>query len=231
MNSRTTKGRSRQADSTALPFDNEASTDRKVLWVWKSLLEIFGPRWTETYGNDPLGKDDPAKRMGMWIEEIQYMSGPKIKDALYKLRRHQKPNDYWLPDLPTFVQFAGRGSVVAAPPREPERQGSWVDYTCGRYLFQSLRHYPSQISDASLQLILSEMIRIRAQYNEIAKSDETLTQEDVIASLKMAFEKIKTTTPEDFEIQRWRRTALTSSPGREDSNSSMRSGVSAAAVQ
>lgn len=180
--------------------------------MWRSLLEIFGPRWTENNGNDPCGTEKRENRRVHWLEEIGEMSLEQLAGTLQRIRRFQKPNDYWLPDLPAFLNFAGKnqansnaGPTVDAIDRAELR--TWVTRACDKYCVAQVRNHPSQISEASLAEIKAASKLTADQYNSLMTSGEISSEpnqtqlDEVLATLAKRLKAIKIVPPTPEELE------------------------------
>jgi hypothetical protein len=225
-------------DSTDHELEAEQHGEKKVLAVWQAFDQIFGIRWSQAFGNDPLGqfKDAQGKqnpRMDQWIDALRPMPWPHLKHALKRIREAQKPYDGWLPDLPSFLGFAGR----LPPPeqrRAPLEKISWISSICGLYLLRtSLNHGP--FSDESMKRLEKVQLEVAARYNEMAKEEKAIEaftdaeklewREVIEADMAKRFSKTPVEPMSEEEKAR-RLTLRTSSPTRENSSSSTPSGNS-----
>ena len=171
------KGQAEQRDSTDHELESEQHAEKKVLSVWQAFDQIFGIRWSQAFGNDPLGQFQDAQgkknpRMDQWIDALRPMPWPHLKHALKKIREAQKPYDGWLPDLQSFLGFAGR----LPPPdqrREPPPKMSWISSICGLYLLRtSLNHGP--FSEESMARLVQVQLEVAAKYNAMAKEEKAI---------------------------------------------------------
>lgn len=154
--------------------------------MWKGFVEIYGPRWAETNGNDPLGKDAKENRRDHWLEEIKFISWPQLKAAMHKFRRHSKPNDFWLPDLPTFLAFTGKADPNRGVPATPRvalhRIKTYANFRFFRFLLAnktSLVCVPAMVSE--MTKIVDALIEVDA---EGIKTDDKAINELLLAAWK-----------------------------------------------
>lgn len=203
---RATRSTPNQPDLVEQQFGNEEHAENKLIYVWKSLLEIYGPRWTETNGSDPLGKHDPKERKEMWLDECRMLTWPQLKNALYRLRRYQKPGDYWLPDLPTFIGFSGKGVAPTTAPAETAMPpGTWVDSICGKFYLYFLSSLP--IKQELIPAFTKQWNETRSQFNSIIEEDETVKPVEVVITMLRRFAKVPNSGISESMLLSWERAA------------------------
>lgn len=132
--------------------------------MWQSFDQIYGKRWSDSFGSDPLGKADAGNRMEQWLDCVKFISWPAVRSTVVKIRSMPKPFEYWLPDLQTFSQLAGREAATLAPvPRKPWN-GTWIDKVGNLYLLRAIvLHGP--FSEASLERLREVTTNTCQQFN------------------------------------------------------------------
>lgn len=199
------KQHSRRERDEQADFEIQESAEKKTLAVWTSFDQIFGRRWSENFGSDPLGNADKSNRMQMWIDNLSKMSWPQVKAAINKIAAHQKPYDAWLPDLPSFVQFAGK--TPAPPPRRDSGPPpTWVTKICAISLLR-LMMAEGPFSEESLARLVKAQRQTAAKYNamlaagDLSKHGDTVEVEVIIADLGKQFRTIspQLMSPEEQE--------------------------------
>lgn len=187
---------------------------------------MFGKRWGEAFGADPLGKNDPSNRMQLWIDSLKYIGWPQLKMAMQKIRMFQKPYEGWLPDLQSFTGFANRQQQAPLPKQVTRKPATWIDLHCAAFLLQAIRNEPRSFSKATATEIHTAVWKVRDQYNamraegEVSKEQTPQDTQALSNRLIQVMSKIKITleTPEERE-QMIRRALPTSLPTPESSNS------------
>lgn len=86
-----------------------ASTDSspKTRRFWKAMLELFGERWTQSYGPEPSP---------LWTSAIEMLSGPELKTAMRQLLNSGAEHP---PTLPKLLELARAG--------QPKKNGKHPD--------------------------------------------------------------------------------------------------------
>lgn len=141
--------------------------------MWQSFDQMYGKRWTENFGNDPLGKYKDADgkqnpRMELWIDAVKYMSWPTLKLAIHRIASTPKPKDevWWLPDLQSFKAFAtGANNTLHKPAEQRRADITWVARVCNTYLFRIIaEHGPFSLS--AMPLLAAEKNKVATAYEE-----------------------------------------------------------------
>ena len=106
--------------------------------------QLYGVRWSQNFGNDPLGKYKNAEgesnpRMEQWIETFRPLPWPSVRLVVNAIRRHPKPKDFdgWLPDLQiisTFIATIERPQKATMPNLVPF--GAWIGRVCDARLIR-----------------------------------------------------------------------------------------------
>lgn len=163
--------------------------------------QIFGSRWNDKFGNDPLGKyadSSGAKnpRMELWIDVCKYANWNAVKMAVQKIRDMPKPNNdlWWLPDLQIFSAHVR--AVHIAPPEEKKRPiPTWPELACNRLLLKLIFHHGpfSEASSASLQEVLTRVkaqMRYLLEEGELPKEPEEKDYKEVQETLMRQFQQL-----------------------------------------
>lgn len=203
-------------DSTNSALGAEQAAEKKVIWLWQQMDQMYGVRWSQSFGNDPLGKYKNAQgqqnpRMEQWIDALRTAQWPAIKQAVYRIRMFPKPYEGWLPDLQSFTGFLG-SAPRPRPPEEPK--STWVDSVCGAYLFRlQMDHGPFSLeSVAKLEAVnreAREKFNVMLVKGELSKEALPEEKEVILNWIKIEHRKltIEQRSPEETqeEIERWRR--------------------------
>lgn len=179
--------------------------------------QLYGTRWSDKFGNDPLGKykdadGKPNPRMEMWIDLVKHSSWPSIKAACVRIRDMPKPNNdqWWMPDAQIFSDVLRRSSAVldlAPSQSEPKRViPPWPELACNRFLLQlTLKHGP--FSEASTKRLVEAKNKVAEQLNyllkegELPKEPQDKDLEDVRQTLRKKFAGIPVEPPSPEETQ------------------------------
>jgi hypothetical protein len=197
-------------DSAAREREAEESAEKKVIYVWQAMEQIFGTRWNDKFGNDPLGKykdaeGRPNPRMELWIDLCKYASWPQIKSAVQRVRDMPKPtNDaWWLPDLQVFSACVR--AVHAVQQSEAKRPiPTWPELACNRLLLRLIfQHGPfSAESMGRLQEVLTRVkgqMRYLLEEGELPKEPEEKDYREVQDTLMRQFQQLKIDPASDEE--------------------------------
>lgn len=106
--------------------------------------QLYGVRWSQNFGNDPLGKYKNADgeqnpRMEQWIETFRPLAWPSIRLVVNAIRTHPKPKDFdgWLPDLQIIATFI---AGIERPQKKPMPNlapfGAWIGRVCDARLIR-----------------------------------------------------------------------------------------------
>lgn len=175
----------RQPDTTNTgPSVEEA--ERKVLSVWKAFEQIFGRRWTESFGNNPTGIDDPRmslskeSRMTQWIEALRYTPWPQVVVGIERARTVEKPYEGWLPDLPWLMRACGK---PVSQEKKPEETRYWFDDICIIMLRWVIYFGPNPENDQWSADTAHVYNELRMSLNATKKDEEGLTVAWIAKSL------------------------------------------------
>lgn len=117
--------------------------------------QLYGARWPQSFGNDPLGRYKNAEgernpRMEQWIEALAPVSWDRLRAVVTQIRKHPRPYDGWLPDL----QFV-------TPLVEPRRLDTpvnlrpfamWVGRLCDARLIRTIHEHGPFTAESLEQL-------------------------------------------------------------------------------
>lgn len=141
----------------------QAATDRKVNLVWASFTEMFGKKWPEKMGDDPLGASDEKNRNHSWCDALEKMQHKYVKQAIHKALLHMPTFDGWVPSLPEFMAFAGRASldpVVAHVPKHPPM--TWIEDVAISTMMRIFSEYPMMCEEDLTKVLTSFNTRVKA---------------------------------------------------------------------
>lgn len=201
-----TKTPAEQADSINKEREAEAAAEKKVLYVWQSFDQMYGKRWSDNFGSDPLGKADASNRMQLWLDACKYVHWPVIRSTVQKIRLMPKAWDGWLPDLQIFSQLAGQQAAALAPAPAKPWGGTWVDKVGNLYLLRTMfQHGP--FSEASIAQMREVTVMTCQQFNtmigtEIETEWNEVQANEVKAQLdkRYATLKVKLMTEEERKL-------------------------------
>lgn len=199
--------------------------------MWQSFDQVFGKRWTENFGNDPLGRHNgpdgkPNPRMVLWIDSLKYISWPQLKLTINKIISAPKPEVWWLPDLQTFKQFAGTAAHNQLPPEPEMPPPTWVTKLCNGYLLRLIHDF-GPFSEASITRLVAAKNAIQDSYNGMMKEGEIpneWTPEEgatITMNLKSRFARVQVdpATPEELAMMPQKMLGPRALPTKESSSS------------
>jgi hypothetical protein len=208
-----------------------------VKLVWLSMHQMFGDRWEEKMGADPLGESDEKLRNDMWCDALEKVQMPYIRQAINRVRTYDAGADrggqWWLPSLPQFLAFAGRANLDPVKPSGPPvPPPTWVDKAGISFMVAWMIDHPLICEEDTHKLVEAMRLTCR-NFNTMIPEEIPATwtvdaHHDLVTELKMRFLKIKA-RPASAE-ERARRlsrpiASAASSPIRETSSSSAPPGV------
>lgn len=184
-----------------------------MIYVWQAMEQIFGTRWNDKFGNDPLGKykdsdGNQNPRMEMWIELVKYASWPAVKGACAKVRDMPKPKDdqWWLPDGQVFSSILRATAAVMDYSRPSEQRviRTWPELACNTYLIRlTFKHGPfSEASRTRLWEVKNqvvEQLNYLLEHGELPKEPTAKDIEEVRETLRKRFAKVQVEPPSSEE--------------------------------
>lgn len=88
---------------------NLTERSQRTAKFWRSMTDMYGARWLETYGDEPSL---------LWANQIELLTDEQVKRALRSLLKAASPHP---PSLPEFLGYAKNEPVRDTHKPEPDR--------------------------------------------------------------------------------------------------------------
>lgn len=173
------------------------SAEEKVLFIWLSHDQIYGKRWSENFGNDPLGRSDAKNRMGQWIEAVGRLPWSAVREAVVRVRNFDRPYDGWLPDLQAFLNLAPKPSAPK-PPAASVVRASEVSCKCHLYLIRFCMRNPTPIPKLLNLQMLQETKDVIRKYELVRHENPSLSETVYLPVLSKRLSKLVKEHNEDY---------------------------------
>lgn len=193
--------------------------ETKTLWFWQQMDQLYGVRWSQSFGNDPLGRYKDAEgnrnpRMDQWIETLAPVPWDRLRGVITQIKKHPKPQGFegWIPDLPFVVALVATRKPTDAINLAPF--GAWIGRLCDARLIRTIADH-GPFNQESMEKLSALTRHAKEKFMALARSgdlSEIGSKEEVevinkyltIEYAKLAVVKM---TPEEqaADLERWQR--------------------------